>query len=473
MIFFPNNGGREALQFYLVAALNKFFNLELNFAALKIVTITAGFLSLPFLYLIGKELINKRAGLIALAFGAIAYWPNVVSRIGMRLPFYILFTAALLYFLLRGLQTGRRNYFVFSGITLGFSLYGYSANRILPLIVLVAVVLFLLHNSSKGRRHQIIVSTLVLFVIAAAIAMPMLRYALEEPDSLLFRTLTRMGTVERPLSGSPFQIFFTNLGRALIMFSWDNGEIWPVSVPHRPALDLISAALFWIGAATMLIRYIRSKQWLDLFWLLSIPILMLPSIMSLAFPAENPNLYRTGGVMIPVFIIVSIVMDGLISTIRDRHAKIGPHLAWFVLAIFLCLSAIQNFDLVFKDYYEQYRAAAWNSSEMAEVVKEFEDANGSIDTVWVMAYPHWVDTRLIGIIAGHPLRNFVLFPEQVDDLPESTSAKLFMIKPVDETSLNVLTSTFPSGILEEFTSEVESKNFLIYYVPQQPDNPSN
>ena len=110
---------------------------------------------------------------------------------------------------------------------------------------------------------------------------------------------------------------------------------------------------------------------------------------------------------------------------------------------------------------------------MAEVVEEFESTSGSVDTAWVMAYPHWVDTRLIGIIAGHPLRNFVLFPEQVDGLPKSTSAQLFMIKPEDETSLNALTSAYPSGILEEYTSEVESKNFLLYYVPQTPDNPSN
>ena len=61
------------------------------------------------------------------------------------------------------------------------------------------------------------------------------------------------------------------------MFNFDDGEIWVHSVTHRPALDIISAALFVIGVVLVLVRYIRNRHWLDLFLLVSIPLLLMPS----------------------------------------------------------------------------------------------------------------------------------------------------------------------------------------------------
>ena len=85
------------------------------------------------------------------------------------------------------------------------------------------------------------------------------------------------------------------------MFAWDNGEVWPISIPHRPVLDVVSAVLFHLGVILMIIRYIRQRHWYDIFTLLSIPVLMMPSILSLAFPGENPSLNRSGAAIVPVF----------------------------------------------------------------------------------------------------------------------------------------------------------------------------
>ncbi len=136
----PRNGGREALQFYLVAGLNKFFGFPLNFLTLKLVTSVIGFLALPFLYLLGKEIGGPRVGWLAFLFAGIAYWPNVVSRFGLRLPFYMFFSAAMLYYLVRrhSEQTGEM-ILSWQGSCLGLSFYGYSADRILPGLVIAAI----------------------------------------------------------------------------------------------------------------------------------------------------------------------------------------------------------------------------------------------------------------------------------------------------------------------------------------------
>ncbi len=64
-IFFPRNTGREALQMYLTAAVIKIFGTGYTFLSLKIGAAIAGLLTLPFIYLLGVELGNRRAGILA------------------------------------------------------------------------------------------------------------------------------------------------------------------------------------------------------------------------------------------------------------------------------------------------------------------------------------------------------------------------------------------------------------------------
>ena len=70
-IFFPRNTGREAIQMYLTAGIIQLFHTGYTFLSLKIGTILAGLLTLPFIYLLGKELANRRVGLLALLFAGI------------------------------------------------------------------------------------------------------------------------------------------------------------------------------------------------------------------------------------------------------------------------------------------------------------------------------------------------------------------------------------------------------------------
>src|SRR6185436_16048071 len=146
--------------------------------------------------------------------------------------------------------------------------------------------------------------------------------------------------------------------------------IWVHSVTHRPALDIISAALFTIGVVLVVVRYIRNRHWLDLFLLASIPLLLMPSILSLAFPGENPALNRAGGAYIPAFVIAALALDGLLSSFG--RGGLRSVLVWGLAGVLFYISAAQNYDLVFNQYYTYFRDSSWNSSDMGKVVKEFE-----------------------------------------------------------------------------------------------------
>lgn len=465
-IFFPRNTGREALQMYMTAATIQLFNTGYSHLSLKIGTVFAGLLTLPFMYLLGKELGSRRIGLLAAVFAGIAYWPNVISRVGLRFPLYPLFVAPALYFLLRGIRKSNRNDFIISGLFLGIGLHGYTPIRILPIVILVAIGIFLLHRQSRGVRRQTLWFLLILALISLIVFLPLLRYAVDNPAGFAFRSFSRLGSLSQPLTGSTGLVFLQNLWDALTMFAWDDGNIWVVSVTHRPALDVVSAALFFSGVVLLIVRYLRRRHWLDLFILLSVPLLMMPSILSLAFPEENPALNRLSGAMVTMFLIIGISLDSLMTSLSSRFGKtIGSKIAIGFGVACILLASIQNYNLVFDEYQQAFEQSAWNTSEMGEVIRQFTSSIGSPDTAWVVPYPHWVDTRLVGINAGYPLTDYAIWPEAFKDTEDITQAKLFLINLEDNENIEVLRQLYPQGVLEKYVSKLPGRDFYMYFIP--------
>ncbi|MBK9924541.1 MAG: glycosyltransferase family 39 protein [Anaerolineales bacterium] len=471
-IFFPRNTGREAIQMYWTLLIAKVFGTGLSFLSLKLGTAIFGFLTLPFIYLLGKEIGGKRVGLFAFFLAGIGYWPNVISRIGLRFPLYPLFAAPTLFFLIRGLRTRNRNDFLLSGLFLGLGLHGYSPMRIVPFVVVTAFVLYWLHSQSKGARRDIPIWLTMLGVTALVVFIPLLSYWKDHQMEFGFRAFSRLSDIETPLPGPAYQIFFSNLWKALRMFNFDDGEIWVNSLPHRPALDVVTAALFALGIVLVLVRYLRNRHWLDLFLLVSIPLLQMPSILSLAFPGENPALNRAGGAYIPAFIVGAMALDGLLTSFG--RGKMRSVLMYGIAGLLLFLSASQNYDLVFNQFYASFRQGSWNTSDMGKVIKEFEQTYGSTDTVWVVPFPHWVDTRLPAVWAGIPNRDMAMWTDNLQGTVELKGPKMFIVKANledlstnDQVSLDKLKSLYPNGQLRLFDSDVSGHDFWIFTVPNQ------
>ena len=472
-IFFIRNTGREAFQMYWTLLVANLFGTGLSYYSLKLGTAILGFLTLPFIYLLGKEIGGRRVGFFALLLTGIGYWPNVISRIGLRFPLYPLFAAPTLFFLIRGLRTRNRNDFILSGLFLGIGLHGYSPMRIVPLVVIAAFVLYWLHAQSKGARRELPLWLAMLALVSLFVFLPLLSYWVGHPAEFGFRAISRLSDVETPITDPVPNIFASNVWKGLKMFNFDDGEIWVNSVPHRPALDVVSAVLFAFGFILVLVRYIRRRHWLDLFLLVSIPLLQLPSTLSIAFPGENPALNRAGGAYIPAFILAGLALDGLLTSFG--RGKVRTILMLGLTGILVYASASQNYDLVFHQFYDNFRLGAWNTSEMGAEIKKFEQTYGpqSADNVWIVPYPYWVDTRLPAVWAGIPNRDMALWREQLPESLAVSGPKLFMVKANiedpsgnDQETLNVIQALYPNGQLTLHRSDIIGHDFWLFFVPQ-------
>lgn len=467
-IFFVRNTGREFFQMYLTAWVAQTFGTGLSFMSLKIGTVLCGIFTLPYIYLIGREYGGHRVALFALLLAGMAYWPNLISRVGLRYPLYPLFAAPALYHLLRGLRASNRNDFILSGLFLGLGLHGYSSFRFVPVVVVIAIGIYLLHVHDRARRLQAVWWLALAGMSALVVFLPLLRYLLDHPADVAYRALTRLTGAESPLPGPVWQIFLQNFWNSLTMFQWSNGEIWVHSIPYRPALDVVSGALLVLGAILVLLRYLRRRDWRDLFLLLAVPLLTMPSTLSLAFPNENPSLNRAGGAIIPVFVLCALALDAVTRAIGRGLSHKREHIvSWGVALLLLTWAGFQNFDLVFNQFDRQYRQGVWNSSEMAAVIRNFESATGTVDTAWIVPYPYWVDTRLLGIQSGHFERDFTLWPEEIAATINIPGPKLFLVYPDDIQTVNILQATYPAGTLQVFRSNISMHDFLIFTVPSQ------
>ncbi len=467
-VFFPRNTGREAFQFYWTLLVGRVFGTGISYLSLKIGTVLIGLIPLPYVYLLGKEWGNRRVGWAAAFLMGVSYWQNVISRIGLRFPLYPAFTAPALYYLMRGLRTGRRNDFILSGLFLGIGLHGYSPFRVTPLLLLVVLAVYLWHQRARWTRLQALTLFGLLVLAAALVFLPLGRYMLSYPEQFSHRMLTRLTDAEQPLPGPVWRIFLNNVWRGLLMFNWEDGNIWAISIPNRPALGVVSGALFVLGLVLVLLRYLRHRRWQDLALLLAVPVLQLSSTLALAFPIENPALNRAGASAIPAFLFAGLALDVIWRSLENAHPRLGRALGAALVAVLFTFSTVQNYDLVLNKFAVQYDQGTWNSSEMAAVIRDFAAANGgAFDRVWIVPYPYWVDTRLPALWNGIPYTDFGKWREDLPDTLQTPPPKMFIVKYDDQETLDLLQSLYPQGILQYYTSRVPYHDFWIFTVLDQ------
>jgi 4-amino-4-deoxy-L-arabinose transferase-like glycosyltransferase len=464
-IFFARNTGREPLQFYLVAAFTELTNRPLDFYALKWITALFGWLVIPGAYLLARELFDDDVALWTAAFVAISQWHVTISRMGLRYPLAPVFLAAMLYFLIRALKHHRRNDFLLAGVMLGLGLNGYSTFRIaIPLAIFLPAFLPIIAPKIAPRDgKQFAINIGLMFALAFVICLPLARYSFDHPDQFWYRALTRVSGAERALPTDLVGTFAENLWNAALMFNWEGENAWPTSVPGDPALDYISGGLFLLGVAFALYRAMRFREWTYALVLLLIAALLLPSAASIAFPNENPSFVRAGGAIPVVFILPALALTYATRALRQSLPRA---LALIVVIIFFGLALRANFLRYHRDYDLNYRRSSWNASEVGAVMRAFAASVGEMDNVWIVAYPHWLDTRNVGINAGRiGWSNLLDTADQAAAHANSGGNKLYILSPQDRANLTRLQEIFPEGQLRVLQSQSPNKDAILFFVP--------
>jgi hypothetical protein len=470
-VFFERNTGREPLQFYFAALLDRVLHTGVTFLTLKLTGAIAGLLLLPTMFFLGRELEDDLLGLIAMLLAGVGIWATTISRVGLRFPLTPLFVAPLLLFLLRGVRRQNRNDFLAAGVFLGAGLYGYSTFRMAPFLVVACVTWFALWPQPGASRRRLLAHSILLFATAFIVFLPLYRYAVEPGSAFWERTFSRLSDTERAIDGSLVALFIENTWNGLRMFNWLGDKVWVNTLPGRPALDFITGALFLFGAAFLLLRLALRRDRVAGLLLLAIPILLLPSTLSFAFPEENPSVVRAGGAIPVVYLLAAYPLWLLFRHWRGIWpAATGRLAAASGVGVVLAAAALVNAHMYFNLYPAQYIGSAQNASEIGQVVHDFAHSVGSYDRAWLCLHPHWADTRAVGIYAGQIGWELVLPPERLGELTGDPRALLLILNPRGADCIAAARQIFPTGVLSRYSSaRSPDKDFLLYFVPSTAD----
>jgi hypothetical protein len=109
---------------------------------------------------------------------------------------------------------------------------------------------------------------------------------------------------------------------------------------------------------------------------------------------------------------------------------------------------------------------------MGQVIKGFATSIGTPDSVWVVGYPYWLDTRLVSITAGYPIRDYAIWPEQFNDTKAVAGPKLFILNMQDQTDLQTLEKMYPAHRESTYVSQTDTKNFLLFLTSDDQTQPA-
>ena len=466
MIFCPRYPGREALFFYLIAAYGKLFSL--GFFAIKFTCAALGLATIPAVYGVARYLFDRNVGLVAAAFLAVSKWHVILSRTGYRLIMVPLFVAGLIFLVVRALRRGRSADFVLAGMLLGLGMYTYNAFLIVPPTLAVALAIELaLRGRQSLRRYGW--GFLSLALGALLVFLPLGRYALESPESYIFRVATRMTGIEAPLPHDLVRTFADNLWRAAGMFNLQGDSVFYVNVPFQRELGIISGVLFVFGLAYLLGRWRHGQNAMILVFLAG---MILPTALSLAFPQEVPSASRVSGILTPVYLLValplSLVGRRLAGLWRGGIGRRWPGLlvptGWLALAILVGVEFRETWRTYFQDYVAHL--PQHNYAITLELARTLDDY-GTQGQSFIKYVPYWYD--------GNALR------AQLHVLPQTWNGELtemdptkpplstvrgpvmFILHPDDRPALELLRSIYPCGIAVKHWDYDGQVAFITFY----------
>ena len=461
-LLFPRNVVSEPMGYYYYALFGALFPENMRLTAFHFANIVSFCVGLFFLYRLALLLFDKWVAIATVFLYGIGFWPILqnTALIGNSLVFPLL--AGALFYLFRGLIKERRMDIFIFGLISGLALFANKLFLMMPFLALMVILVWWVATKDRNPFPRAMAWLALTLLTLLIVSLPLIATISRYPEVYFAPILSRVSDFEVPLVGSPLVIFLKNFLTAIALVNWSNNSSWVDGIAKRPAFDCASAVLFLVGLVWVITLWRKEKHWtwltIPLLWVL----LLIPSVMSLAFPLENPSLSRAYGAAIPVFIISGVGLVVFIKQIQNlARARIIIASLIALLALFL------NYRLLHGIYIDQYRLNAWNTREMSATIMKFEADYGEDAQAWVVSHPHWVDERAVAIQSGKDSESLRLDISEIDTLGKQDGDKLFILNLEAKEALDRLKKLFPNGVESIAQSKTEGKDFRIYLVPKK------
>ncbi len=488
-VFYPENNGREGLFMWLIALSFSVFGASIW--SIKIVSATAGILTVLGLYLLTKQLFliensnlpkaspvrskslsataippeaertsngASKVEIVALLssfFLALSFWHTNFSRIGFRailLPFFLVFA---LYFLVRGYEQKKGLKVVISGILFGLGFYTYTPYRLVVLLLFVAFLcwFWIFRKEKETKKFILLTASFLLFTFI--VALPLGIYFLQNPKDFLGRAAGVSVFAQKNPINALGESFVKHLG----MFNFYGDPNWRHNFAGSPMLFWPIGILFIIGliiCLQSLIITLRNKNYRTFFvysllisWFL---IFLLPGILTYE---GLPHSLRVIGV-IPVVYIFAGLSGWQVFDIISRNVK-RRKIVFIAVLLFLAATGFSEFNKYFFVWANKPEVKGIFSKNYLDIGNYLNSLPPEIPKYVIVnvpgvpvPYPDGIPMPAQTIMFiestkyGHPQSTYLLL-EDLDQIRINDEKTVIMPMRYDQNLFNEFSQKFPQG----------------------------
>ncbi|MCC7366846.1 MAG: glycosyltransferase family 39 protein [Chloroflexi bacterium] len=319
---------------------------------LRLPVAVGGALGIAAVYLLGRVLYGRRAGVVAAGLLVALVWHLNFSRVA--LPAVLSLTCDTLAAAVFVVGVRRRSGYLLAlaGVVGGAGLYFYYTSQLMPFVLAVGAGQFVLATRFRELRRTIAVMALFAlgFLLAAG---PFGFYAVTNWGQFSARAGT-VSVFNEVASAGSYAPLIDNVRAHLMMFHVRGDPNGRHNWSGRPMLDAVTGGLVVLGLAMSLSRFWRLEQAIVLSW---IPAALAGGIFSITW--EAPQSHRAIGAIVPAVLLASLPLALLWERLDDVSrrlpsgrggftvARLGPVLTASLVVLILGATDYANADRFF------------------------------------------------------------------------------------------------------------------------------
>lgn len=430
--------------------------------AVRFVSVVLGSLSVLAVYLLVRELFDKKVAWLAAMLLATLPVQVHFSRTGVDNIVDSLTAPLILLFLLRGVKRGSPVSFLLAGIVSGLCLYTYPGSLLAPVFGLAALGYLIVRTRGFLQAHS---SNLVVFVLAGVVvAAPILGYYSTHSEFFLAR-FKREGIVENgglqaemlTTKKSAAEILTRQFAKSSLVFIATDASLGFYNSP-KPYLETAEAMLFMFGLACMLWRIRDFRHTLVFVWFWGAVIL--GSVLTGGAPTSQRLMMS----MPALAIIIAIAMANLAEAFEGLYRPLSRLTPGILLGLVLFVGASN-----IRFYFYDYRVAHYYEDPKNEITYETQaytaplDRNGRLILIGNPNIPY-LQFKSFDYFAPHMERATLndIDIQKLMNIPHDKEV-LFIALPDYKSDLELVARYIPGGQWHEVRRRYQPK-YILYYI---------